>query len=176
MKYRAEKAANSESQAHNEPGGYLHWAFVGSPSFTTEWKEHVYTGAIAADQAGANTIAFNLSVFGEANTYYFDDIVWEIEESGNKIPQTPEEKADTLTWAMDRWIEGMMAATEGYVLDWDVVNEPFQVQMVTVTASTTFNRPPMYLKLMLPTISTGRTTSERTMSVRQYNCPYTWSR
>ena len=124
MKYRAEKAANSESQAHNEPGGYLHWAFVGSPSFTTEWKEHVYTGAIAADQAGANTIAFNLSVFGEANTYYFDDIVWEIEESGNKIPQTPEEKADTLTWAMDRWIEGMMAATEGYVLDWDVVNEP----------------------------------------------------
>lgn len=102
----------------------MHWAFVGSPSFTTEWKEHVYTGAIAANQAGANTIAFNLSVFGEANTYYFDDIVWEIEESGNKIPQTPEEKADTLTWAMDRWIEGMMAATEGYVLDWDVVNEP----------------------------------------------------
>ena len=124
MKYRAEKAANSESQTHNEPGGYMHWAFVGSPSFTTQWKEHVYTGAIAANQAGANTIAFNLSVFGEANTYYFDDIVWEIEESGNKIPQTPEEKADTLTWAMDRWIEGMMAATEGYVLDWDVVNEP----------------------------------------------------
>lgn len=124
MKYRAEKPANAESQAHNEPGGYLHWAFVGSPSFTTEWKEHVFTGAINGSQVGANTIAFNLSVFGEANTYYFDDIVWEIEESGNKIPQTPEEKADTLTWAMDRWIAGMMEATEGYVLDWDVVNEP----------------------------------------------------
>ncbi|QRX63290.1 endo-1,4-beta-xylanase [Dysgonomonadaceae bacterium zrk40] len=124
MKYRAEKPANAESQAHNEPGGYLHWAFVGSPSFTTEWKEHVFTGAINGSQVGANTIAFNLSVFGEANTYYFDDIVWEIEESGNKIPQTPEEKADTLTWAMDRWIAGMMEATDGYVLDWDVVNEP----------------------------------------------------
>lgn len=124
MKYRAEKAANSESQAHNEPGGYLHWAFVGSPSFTTEWKEHVFTGAISGSQVGANTIAFNLALLGEANTYYFDDIVWEIEESGNKIPQTPEEKADTLTWAMDRWIAGMMEATEGYVLDWDVVNEP----------------------------------------------------
>jgi len=124
MKYKADKPANSESQAHNEPGGYMHWAFVGSPSFTTEWKEHVYNGVIAANQAGANTIAFNLSVFKEANTYYFDDIKWEIEESGNKIPQTPEEKADTLTWAMDRWIAGMMEATEGYVLAWDVVNEP----------------------------------------------------
>jgi GH35 family endo-1,4-beta-xylanase len=124
MKYRAEKAANSESQAHNEPGGYLHWSMVGSPSFTTEWKEHTYTGTINASQAGMNTIAFNLALLGEANTYYFDDIVWEMEESGNKIPLTPEEKADTLTWAMDRWIEGMMNAADGYVLAWDVVNEP----------------------------------------------------
>lgn len=124
MKFRAEKAANSESQAHNEPGGYLHWSMVGSPSFTTEWKEHTYTGTINASQAGMNTIAFNLALLGEANTYYFDDIVWEIEESGNKIPLTPEEKADTLTWAMDRWIAGMMEATDGYVLAWDVVNEP----------------------------------------------------
>ena len=124
MKYRAEKSANSESQAHNEPGGYLHWAMVGSPSFTTQWKEHIYTGVINASQAGMNTIAFNLALLKEANTYYFDDIVWEIEESGNKIPLTPEEKADTLTWAMDRWIAGIMDATDGYVLDWDVVNEP----------------------------------------------------
>ena len=124
MKYRAEKAANSESQAHNEPGGYLHYSMVGSPSFTTAWKEHTYTGMINGSQAGMNTIAFNLAILGEANTYYFDDIKWEIEESGNKIPQTPEEKADTLTWALDRWIAGMMEATEGYVLAWDVVNEP----------------------------------------------------
>lgn len=124
MKYRAQKAASSESQAHKEPGGYLHWSMVGSPSFTTEWKQHTYTGTINASQAGMNTIAFNLALLGEANTYYFDDIVWEIEETGNQIPLTPEEKADTLTWAMDRWIAGMMEATDGYVLDWDVVNEP----------------------------------------------------
>ena len=124
MKYRAEKTAASESQAHNEPGGYLHYSMIGTPTFTPEWKEHVFTGTINGSQAGMNTIAFNLSVFTEANTYYFDDIKWEIEESGNKIPQTPEEKADTLTWAMDRWIAGMMEATEGYVLAWDVVNEP----------------------------------------------------
>ena len=41
----------------------------------------------------------------------------------NTIPLTPEEKKDTLTWAMDKWIEGMMKATGGYVTTWDVVNE-----------------------------------------------------
>ena len=41
----------------------------------------------------------------------------------NSIPMTPEEKRDTLIWAMDRWIGGMMQATEGKVKAWDVVNE-----------------------------------------------------
>ena len=123
MKYRAEKEAGSESQAHKEPGGYLHYEMVGSPVFTPEWKEHVWVGTVNAKQAGMNTIAFNLAVLGEANTYYFDDITWEIEEAGNKIPLTPEEKADTLTWALDQWIEGMMTATDGYVLAWDLANE-----------------------------------------------------
>lgn len=124
MKYRAEKNASSESQAQNEPGGYLHWSMVGSPSFTNEWKELNWTGAISGSQAGMNTIAFNLALLGEANTYYFDDISWSFEESGNTIPLTPEEKADTLTWALDRWISEMMIACDGYVKTWDVVNEP----------------------------------------------------
>ena len=41
----------------------------------------------------------------------------------NSIPLTPEEKRDTLIWAMDRWIGGMMQAMEGKVKAWDVVNE-----------------------------------------------------
>ena len=41
----------------------------------------------------------------------------------NSVPMTPEEKHDTLVWAMDRWIGGMMQATEGKVKAWDVVNE-----------------------------------------------------
>ena len=44
-------------------------------------------------------------------------------EKLNSIPLTPEEKKDTLTWAMDRWIKGMMEACEGNVKAWDVVNE-----------------------------------------------------
>ena len=42
----------------------------------------------------------------------------------NSIPLTDEEKKDTLTWAMGRWIEGMMNACDGKVKAWDVVNEP----------------------------------------------------
>ncbi|WP_016778692.1 endo-1,4-beta-xylanase [Anaerophaga thermohalophila] len=124
MKIRAEKPAPSESQAHAEPGQYLIWYMVGSPNFTTEWQEYSYSGTIDAAQDGMSTIAFNLAVFDEANTYYFDDIYFEIEESGNKIPLTDEEKADTLTYALDKWIAGMMEATDGYVKSWDVVNEP----------------------------------------------------
>ena len=41
----------------------------------------------------------------------------------NAIPLTDEEKKDTLTWAMDRWIKGMMEACDGRVKAWDVVNE-----------------------------------------------------
>lgn len=41
----------------------------------------------------------------------------------NTIPLTPEEKKDTLTWAMDNWIRGMMEATGGYVTSWDLANE-----------------------------------------------------
>ena len=41
----------------------------------------------------------------------------------NSIPLTPEEKKDTLTWAMDQWVAGMMEACDGKVKAWDVVNE-----------------------------------------------------
>lgn len=41
----------------------------------------------------------------------------------NSIPLTPEEKKDTLLWAMDKWIGGMMEACGGKVKAWDVVNE-----------------------------------------------------
>lgn len=41
----------------------------------------------------------------------------------NSIPLTDEEKKNVLTTAMGTWIDGMMAATDGYVTSWDVVNE-----------------------------------------------------
>ena len=49
-------------------------------------------------------------------------------EESTGIPQTSEEKKDTLTKAMDRWIKGMMEACQGKVKAWDVVNEAISGQ------------------------------------------------
>lgn len=38
-------------------------------------------------------------------------------------PQTAEEKHDTLVYAMDKWIKGMMEACDGKVKAWDLANE-----------------------------------------------------
>lgn len=39
------------------------------------------------------------------------------------IPLSQQEKHDTLVWAMEKWIKGMMNACQGKVKAWDVVNE-----------------------------------------------------
>ncbi|MCF0243901.1 MAG: endo-1,4-beta-xylanase [Bacteroidaceae bacterium] len=39
------------------------------------------------------------------------------------VPLTAEEKHDTLVYAMDKWIKGMMNATNGKVKAWDLANE-----------------------------------------------------
>ena len=38
-------------------------------------------------------------------------------------PLSAQQKRDTLVWAMDKWIKGMMEACDGKVKSWDVVNE-----------------------------------------------------
>ena len=122
--YKASEAAGSETQCHGEPGGYKHYQMLPTnPSFTTEWQYYEETSSIPASGDGMKSIAFNLNVNKNQVDYYFADIHWYTIEKGNKIPLTPEEKKDTLTWAMDNWITGMMQACEGYVTSWDVVNE-----------------------------------------------------
>lgn len=126
LKYKADKPAGSESQAHGEPGAYIHYDMGVSLNFTTDWQTYEKEFTISDAQAGASgmqTIAWNLAVLKEANTYYFDDIEYSIKRQAEGLPQTPEEKKDTLTWAMDNWIKGMMEATGGYVTAWDAVNE-----------------------------------------------------
>ncbi|MCM1451019.1 MAG: endo-1,4-beta-xylanase [Clostridium sp.] len=123
FKMRASEERTADTQAHNGPGNYMHWSFIGSPAFTTEWKEFKYSGVIGAEQAGCNTIAFNLSKAQTACTYWFDDIEWGVEVSGNTRPLSDQEKKEILTAEMERWISGMMEATEGRVEDWDLVNE-----------------------------------------------------
>lgn len=42
---------------------------------------------------------------------------------GGATPQTPEQKKDTLTTALDKWIKGVMGATAGQVKAWDAVKD-----------------------------------------------------
>ena len=124
--YRADKPAGCETQCHTTPGSYIHWAMLPSnPSFTSEWQHYEAEATIPDQGNGMKTIAFNLNVSAEANTYYFANIKWEYEmtASSGTRPQTDEEKKDTLTYAMNLWINNMMQATAGQVKAWDLVNE-----------------------------------------------------
>lgn len=118
-----------DTQAHMNPGEYQHWQMVGSPAFTADWQTYDKTVTVDDSQAPAGkgmlSIAFNMSPNKTDGNYYIDNVVLEIEkasESGG-IPQSEEQKKDTLTWAMEQWIQGMMEACEGNVKAWDVVNE-----------------------------------------------------
>lgn len=138
MMAKADKNATVDIQSHTTPGNYIHWSMLkGSYDITTEWQEFTFEGTISGDQAGSDgmsTIAFNLNKLKEANNYYFDNMSWKSytqvpKGGGEATPQTPEELLDTLTYAMDLWIGGMMEAckneegTEVLVKAWDVVNE-----------------------------------------------------
>ncbi len=126
--YRASGAGKADTQSHKEPGQYIMWHCIGSPQFTTEWQHFDTEMTVPADVAGGGTfqtVAFNLACNKVATTFYFDNIVFEVEkENKGGIPQTPEEKKENLTVAMETWIKGMMEeGTKGKVKGWDVVNE-----------------------------------------------------
>ena len=124
--YKASENIDADTQCHGEPGAYKHYACLSSnPSFTTQWQKYEANGTIPAEGDGMKSIAFNLNKGKKdhAIDYYFADIHWGTVEKGNKKPLTPQEKSDTLTWAMNKWISGMMQATEGKVKAWDLINE-----------------------------------------------------
>ena len=94
MRIRADKAADSETQAHNTPGDYNYWNMYGNIGFTTEWQTVVKETIIGANQAYGDgktkesedkkemhTVAFNLYVLKEANNYYFDDVKLEVRKA-----------------------------------------------------------------------------------------------
>ena len=129
--YRADggcAGTNVDTQAHFGPGEYQHWACAGTVSFSNEWQTYdkiftVDASMAKQDDKGMKSIAFNMSPNAADGNYYIDNVVLEIEKSGDGIPLTPEERKDTLTWAMEKWIAGMMEACDGKVKAWDVVNE-----------------------------------------------------
>lgn len=101
------------------PNGYVGCGDFPAFAVTTDWKEITVSTTCSGD--GATRLLFNVGDY--EGSLYFDDICLYYEKKTNIIEMTPEEKKDTLTWAMDNWIKGMMEATGGYVTTWDAVNE-----------------------------------------------------
>ena len=124
--YKASENIDADTQCHGKPGEYKHWQCLNpNPSFTTQWQKYEATDTIPAEGDGMKAIAFNLNKGKKdhAIDYYFADIHWGTVEKGNKKPLSPDEKKEVLTPVLQNWIYGMMAATEGKVKAWDVVNE-----------------------------------------------------
>jgi endo-1,4-beta-xylanase len=126
MDVRSDVDASSSTQAHVVPYEYKHYDFFGAISSTPEWSNYVREITVGENTAGVTAIAFNLG--NTATNYYFDNIVVSkyVEDAGGDqiIEMTPEEKADTISSEMERWISEMMGVSKDYVKAWDVVNEP----------------------------------------------------
>lgn len=86
---------------------------------TTDWKEV----DVATTCNGDNALRLLLNIGKYAGTLYIDDFEVYYTKSSNTIPLTDEEKKNILTPVLQKWIYGMMEATEGKVKAWEVVNE-----------------------------------------------------
>ena len=101
------------------PDGYKGCGDFPTINVTTDWKEVDVTTTCNGD----NALRLLLNIGKYAGTLYIDDFEVYYTKSSDGIPLTPQEKSDTLTWAMNKWISGMMQATGGKVKAWDLINE-----------------------------------------------------
>ena len=84
--YRADNDATVSTQAHAEPGDYIHYELFGNLNFAPEWKTFSSEGEVTAqqstDQKQFLSVAFNLNELADANNYYFDNIKFEVYKYG----------------------------------------------------------------------------------------------
>ena len=148
--YKASKEAYGTTQVHVEPGDYIHNEGIGNVNFTTDWQHFDFDGTISAQQSPADnpmrTIAFNLAETSTATTYYFDNIVFEIDQEHyapevSKLTQTLE------LASLPEMIEGDVAfalpqqTDQGLALTWSVADATIASisgnQLTPLTAGTT---------------------------------------
>lgn len=86
-------------------------------SFTKEWKDVEVSYKPVIDN---NFLLLQCGDF--VGDIYIKKIKFE-GYAGEKVPLTAQERHDTLVYAMDKWIKGMMEACDGKVKAWDLVNE-----------------------------------------------------
>ena len=86
-------------------------------AFTTEWKD------VEVNYKSQVEGSFLLLQCGD---FVGDIYIKSIKFEGNMpqtTPQTQQERHDTLVYAMDKWMKGMMETCDGKVKAWDLVNE-----------------------------------------------------
>ena len=87
-------------------------------NFTNEWKD------VSVNVTPTMESSFMLvHVPNYIGDVYIKSIKFEGDKPASMIPQTAQEMHDTLVYAMDKWIKGMMEACNGKVKAWDLVNE-----------------------------------------------------
>lgn len=110
------------------PEGSVHYVIgawgadikTGQIAFKDGWATQDIAFTTTAETSGVHVL---LQSGDYAGTYTVKDVVFGEMVSLNSIPLTDEEKHDTLVYAMEQWISGMMEVCEGKVKAWDVVNE-----------------------------------------------------
>lgn len=87
--------------------------------FTTNWQDVIIDVKPTID---GNFVLLQVNTVEFTGDVYIKSIKFEGYQ-GKMITQTKEEMHDTLVYAMDKWIKGMMEACDGKVKAWDLVNE-----------------------------------------------------
>lgn len=81
--YKADREAPSESRCYDENFREIYEHGLGTMGFTTKWQHFESEGEITADHSpndAMRTVGFFLAVLSDAATYYFDNIVFEIDK------------------------------------------------------------------------------------------------
>lgn len=79
--YKADQWAFVETQIQSEPGSYITYDALGTITFNSSWQHFDYEGTVTHAQSPScnmRTFVFMLAYTLSANTYYFDNIEFEI--------------------------------------------------------------------------------------------------
>ena len=107
---------SKDGKLHSKLGDWNNGEYPDIP-FTTEWQD------VEVSYKGVVESSFFMLQCGD---FVGDIYVREIKFEGYKgqtVPQTDQERHDTLVYAIDKWIKGMMEACDGKVKAFDLVNE-----------------------------------------------------
>ena len=107
---------SAAGKLHSKLGDWSNGQYPDIP-FTTEWQN-----VEVSYKAVVNSSFFMLQCGDFVGDIYIKNIKFEGYEKP-AVPQTKQEMHDTLVYAMDKWIKGMMEACDGKVKAWDLVNE-----------------------------------------------------